>query len=113
MSQKYVSVETTPVQCAVLYMLYKDGPIKQAEIFRRYGITKNVIKKLVARGFIEKFKDGRLKLRLTDLGRTVVEINEDACRDSYELLVACRLEHDKNACDLSRYTKFLVAVPIE
>jgi len=113
MSQKYISLETTPTQCAILYMLYVQGSIKQSEIFKKYGITKNVIKKLIARGFIEKFKDGRLKLRLTDLGRTVVELNEDTCRDSYELLVACKLERDRKSCDLARYTRLLIVVPVE
>jgi len=113
MSQKYISLETTPVQCAVLYMLYKDGPIKQSEIFNKYGITKNVIKKLIARGFVEKFKDGRLKLRLTELGKTVVELNEDTCKDSYELLIACKLERDRKSCDLARYTRLLIVVPVE
>ena len=113
MSQKYISLETTPTQCAILYMLYIQGPIKQSEIFNKYGITKNVIKKLIARGFVEKFKDGRLKLRLTELGKTVVELNEDTCKDSYELLIACKLEHDRKSCDLARYTRLLIVVPVE
>jgi DNA-binding MarR family transcriptional regulator len=73
--------DVTPVQYAVLSVLYRDRPLDQVSVAAEVGIDRNnaadVIRRLERRGFVERVQsptDKRAKLsRITDEGRRFVE----------------------------------------
>lgn len=113
MSAPTINISTSIPQCAVLYMLYTNGPMKLSELRNVYGIHNTVIRKMLKRGLIYKYKDKTVVIDLTDLGRKVAEHNMDICRDSYETFIACKVHRDRRACDVSQYSRLIVAVPID
>ncbi len=73
--------DVTPVQYAVLSVLYRDRPLDQVSVAAEVGIDRNnaadVIRRLERRGFVERVPsptDRRAKVsRITDEGRRFVE----------------------------------------
>lgn len=90
------SFDVTPVQYAVLSMLYHDKPLDQVSVAAEVGIDRNnaadVIRRLERRGFVERIPsptDRRAKVsRITAAGRRFVEEAHGAMERAQDRLVS-------------------------
>ena len=88
--------DVTPVQYAVLSVLYRDRPLDQVSVAAEVGIDRNnaadVIRRLERRGFVERVQsptDKRAKLsRITDEGRRFVEDAHSAMERAQQRLTS-------------------------
>lgn len=88
--------DVTPVQYAVLSVLYRDRPLDQVSVAAEVGIDRNnaadVIRRLERRGFVERVQnptDKRAKLsRITDEGRRFVDEAHGAMERAQRRLTA-------------------------
>jgi len=108
--------DVTPVQYAVLSVLYRDRSFDQVSVAAEVGIDRNnaadVLRRLERRGFVERVAsdtDRRAKLnRITDAGRAFVEDAHGAMERAQT-----RFTHSLNARDRDRLMDLLQKVMLD